>query len=274
MKRETLREHFADADKNTVVNLIYDEWERPGSTKRTQKHIKGVPLEELLEKYGDWEFDGAYTVLLTKERNEANVWATATDHRAYKEPEADCPGNNLKGDVKMFDWMEECECYGNGHEIFHIAQDNLTKEQVSDALKEIMGEDGWAADGYLDEKGCHFSTEKEDIEELAMKLSAYFPDATVFGQDCWDYEGYIVCFENGKPSRNYGSRYEDFKESGDDPDYYEIEVKIVSSNGYYFEAGGGLVHKENIPLFEEFVGDGRISWSDCESFCKAEPEDR
>lgn len=95
MKRETLRERFKDADKRTVVNLIYDEWESPGSTKRTQRRINGVPLEDLFEKYGDWEFDGAYTVLLTKDRIEADVWATATDHRAYREPEADSPGIDL-----------------------------------------------------------------------------------------------------------------------------------------------------------------------------------
>lgn len=157
-----------------------------------------------------------------------------------------------------FDWMKMCEEYGNRHEMFHIAQNNLTKGQVTSALEKILGEDGFAADGYLDEKGASFSTAKEDIWSLTKQLSLYFPDTTVFGQDCWDYEGHIVCFENGEPSRNYKAEYETFEKSQDNPDYYEIEVKVTAENGYQFDAGGGMVHKENISLFEEFIANGEL----------------
>lgn len=154
-----------------------------------------------------------------------------------------------------FNWMEECECYGNGHEMFHIAQDNLKKEDISKALEEILGENGWAMDGHLEKDGAYFSTAQEDIEALACKLSKEFPDATVFGQDCWDYEGYIVCFENGKPSTNYSATFDIF-ESENNPEYYNVELDIYAKNGYVFEAGGGLVHEENIPMMNDFIEEG------------------
>lgn len=156
------------------------------------------------------------------------------------------------------DWMEVCLSYGNGHEMFHIAQDNLTKEDISNALEEILGEKGWAMDGYLDEKGACFSTTKENILSLTKQLSKHFPNATVFGQDCWDYEGYIECFENGVPSRNYKAQYETFKENQDNPDYYEVELNVTAENGYQFGAGGGMIHKENLSLFEEFIANGEL----------------
>lgn len=83
LKRETIKEHFRDATKSTIVNLIYDEWKSPDSTERMQRHIVGIPMEKLLAEYGDWEYDGAYTTLLTNEHIEIDVWANATDDRKY-----------------------------------------------------------------------------------------------------------------------------------------------------------------------------------------------
>lgn len=160
----------------------------------------------------------------------------------------------------MYDWMEECWEY-NHHEMFHIAQDSLKKEDVSNALEEIMGPNGWAMDGGLDEKGAWFSTAKEDIEFLACELSKKFPEATVFGQDCWDYEGYIVCFENGQPSTNYNAEYAIFEESLDDPDFYEVELDVITKNGYWFEAGGGMVYKDNIKMMNQFITEGTGDYS-------------
>lgn len=100
MPRKTLKEHFKDANSNTFVNLIYDEWESPNSTKRTQRYIKSVPLETLVREYGDWEYDSAYTILRTKERIEIDVWASAIDERKYSEEYRNATNENRNEYVK------------------------------------------------------------------------------------------------------------------------------------------------------------------------------
>lgn len=154
------------------------------------------------------------------------------------------------------DWLEECGDYCNGHEIFHIVQEHLTKENVTIALDKIMGAKRWVCDGELTETGAYFSTAKADIVALTKALSLFFPFAVCFGQDTWDNEGYIVCFENGSPSHNYHAQYEFFERCSDDPDYYEVELSVTSKNGYKFTAGGGMVHKDEIQSFEKFIRGG------------------
>lgn len=80
---ESLREHFTNRQSNIFVNLIYDEWEEPGSTNRAQQRVNNIPMEELLQEYGDWIYEGAYTTLRTVPRIEIDVWAIATDERKY-----------------------------------------------------------------------------------------------------------------------------------------------------------------------------------------------
>lgn len=151
------------------------------------------------------------------------------------------------------EWLEESGGYGNGHEEFHIAQDGLKAEDVASAILQILVEAGGAADGYLDSTGARFSTAKEDIDEIAKKLSLMFPDAVVFGQDCWDCEGYVVCYENGMKSTNYRAKIEVCEESQDDEAYYDITAVVTAPNGYEFEIGGGLVYKDEIESIKEFV---------------------
>ena len=82
---QSLKEHFINCTSNTFVNLIYDEWERPGSTNRTQRRINNMPAEKLLQEYGNWIYECAYTTLRTVNRTELDVWAIATDERRYSE---------------------------------------------------------------------------------------------------------------------------------------------------------------------------------------------
>lgn len=156
------------------------------------------------------------------------------------------------------DWTDICAGYSNGHEAFNIAQDNLTKEQVTSAIKEVLGEDGWAADGEIYEEGVCFSTAKEDINEVAKKLSLIFPEATVIGQNCWDYEGDIVCYENGEKSTNYLASFLELVPNEEDNDYYEVLLSIVTNNGYTAFAGGGMVSAEEVEHMKNFIEAGNL----------------
>lgn len=163
----------------------------------------------------------------------------------------------------MYDWTEECEIYCNHHEIFHIAQDDLKKEDISNALEDILGENGWAMDGKLEKDGAFFSTAKEDIYNLTKSLSEHFPNATCFGQDAWDCEGYIICFENGLPSTNYNASFSHCELDKDlyenDDDYYDCELIIKAENGYSFDAGGGFVYYKEVDNMKDFIKNGSLS---------------
>ena len=78
--KQTLKE-IAEKYPDVTFNLIYDVWKEPGSTERTQVHVKGLSAKALAEKYGDFTYDGWYTTGVSPDS--ADVWATATDSRAY-----------------------------------------------------------------------------------------------------------------------------------------------------------------------------------------------
>lgn len=160
------------------------------------------------------------------------------------------------------DWFftDECGCYGNHHEMFHIAQNELTFDEVQNALYELLGPDGFAADGSIEPTGVYFSTAKEDIYSLAQQLSTYFPNATIFGQDCWDYEGTIVCFKNGVLSTDYNAEMITCIKDTNNPDYAEVEVITTAPNRYSFSAGGGMVCYEEIENLENFINNGTGSY--------------
>lgn len=82
---QSLKEHFKNSQSNIFVNLIYNEWDKPDSTNRTQRRVNNVPMETLLQEYGNWIYECAYTTLKTVNRTELDVWAIATDERRYSE---------------------------------------------------------------------------------------------------------------------------------------------------------------------------------------------
>ena len=78
---KTLREAFADAH-NSVVMLIFDVWKEKGSTERTQVRLPYMPIEEVVEKYGDFYYTGWYTEGRTAAgRWKASLWAIADEER-------------------------------------------------------------------------------------------------------------------------------------------------------------------------------------------------
>lgn len=83
---KTLREEFANAN-NSVVMLIFDVWKEKGSTERTQVRLPYMPIEEVVEKYGSFIYDGWYTEGWTKYgRWKASLWAMADEqHRVNRE---------------------------------------------------------------------------------------------------------------------------------------------------------------------------------------------
>lgn len=137
--------------------------------------------------------------------------------------------------------------YGKGNEAFYIAQGNLTIEEVSNALKNIIAD-------------TPFGTVKEDITNLTRELSLHFPDATVFGQDCREDKWFILCYENGKPSTNYSAAYETLTENLDHPGYYTVEIQVFAKNGYNFYVGGEMIEKESISMFNEFICNGNLTY--------------
>ena len=79
---KTLREEFKDAH-NSVVMLIYDVWKKEGSTERTQVRLPYMPIEEVVEKYGDFISTGWYTEGWTNDgRWKASLWAMADEERS------------------------------------------------------------------------------------------------------------------------------------------------------------------------------------------------
>ena len=79
---KTLREAYADAH-NSVVMLIFDVWKEKGSTERTQVRLPYMPIEEVVEKYGDFYNTGVwYTEGWTEDgRWKASLWAMADEER-------------------------------------------------------------------------------------------------------------------------------------------------------------------------------------------------
>lgn len=80
---KTLREAFTDAH-NSVVMLIFDVWKEKGSTERTQVRLPYMPIEEVVEKYGDFYYTGVwYTEGWTAAgRWKASLWAMADEERS------------------------------------------------------------------------------------------------------------------------------------------------------------------------------------------------
>lgn len=78
---KTLRETYAGCN-NTVVMLIFDVWKEKGSTERTQVRLPYMPIEEIVEKYGDFYYTGWYTEGWTEDgRWKASLWAMADKDR-------------------------------------------------------------------------------------------------------------------------------------------------------------------------------------------------
>lgn len=83
---KTLRETYAGCN-NTVVMLIFDVWKEKGSTERTQVRLPYMPIEEIVEKYGDFYYTGWYTEGWTEDGKwKASLWAMADkEHRVDAE---------------------------------------------------------------------------------------------------------------------------------------------------------------------------------------------
>ena len=78
---KTLRELYAGCN-NTVVMLIFDVWKEKGSTERTQVRLPYMPIEEIVEKYGDFYYTGWYTEGWTEDDKwKASLWAMADETR-------------------------------------------------------------------------------------------------------------------------------------------------------------------------------------------------
>ena len=76
----TIRDVFEGEDKS-IVMLIFDVWESSGSTRRTQVRLPYMKIEDVVEKYGDFIYDGWYTEGFDGERIKASLWACADKDR-------------------------------------------------------------------------------------------------------------------------------------------------------------------------------------------------
>ena len=83
---ETLRDKFKDAH-NSKVMLIYDVWKEKGGKERTQVRLPYMNIEEIVDKYGDFIYDGWYTEGWTEDGKwKASLWAMADkEHRVDAE---------------------------------------------------------------------------------------------------------------------------------------------------------------------------------------------
>lgn len=86
MNRKTLAEHFKDNSKD-IITLFYDQWKCPGSTDREQIRVGPMPINQIIEEYGDFQYEGSYTTGFVKDGFSINVWAFATEDKLYKYPQ-------------------------------------------------------------------------------------------------------------------------------------------------------------------------------------------
>lgn len=81
---QTIKEHFSKSiDLNIIFRIFYDEWEAPESTKRVQRCIDNVLLENAIDEYGNWIYRSGYTTAIEKDFITIDIWADATDERRY-----------------------------------------------------------------------------------------------------------------------------------------------------------------------------------------------
>lgn len=77
----TLKDVYGDAN-NSVVMLIFDVWKEEGSTARTQVRLPYMPIEEVVDEYGDFIYECWYTEGWTEDgRWKASLWAMADKER-------------------------------------------------------------------------------------------------------------------------------------------------------------------------------------------------
>lgn len=90
MIMKTVKENFGVGNNiGWRVNIHYDVWDSPGSTHREQKSLIDVDLEEFIEKYGDWIYEGWYTT----GNHTADMWVGAAKPYCYN-------GNEVEINVK------------------------------------------------------------------------------------------------------------------------------------------------------------------------------
>ena len=113
---ETLRELTEKHPIFTFTfNLYYDVWERPGSYSKRQEVVKNISAKELSEKYGDFKFEGWYT--LSVNPNVADIWAEAVGDRRFDYPsKGEIMDNNINwkkvyedGEVSTFELENEVD---------------------------------------------------------------------------------------------------------------------------------------------------------------------
>lgn len=105
--------------QNITITAFYDVWKCPGSTTRTQKCLKDVPIEQFIKEYGHWNYDGWYTT----GTNTADIWVFATDDRKYEFPTISA---NYKREYEYF--LEDLEAFS--YELSHVVHDAETLYQT------------------------------------------------------------------------------------------------------------------------------------------------
>lgn len=140
--------------------------------------------------------------------------------------------------------------FNNGHVYYMVTR--LSNDQIGTLLE------------YLDNKEkedmycfCYLNIEKSKkgntvsfhshekcLGEIQDEISAIFPDAVVYWNDCWDYEGTMVVSQNGAEiePQNVCRVTLDYDNTTDDEDYFET-IAIVTDDvtGANFEIGGGYI---------------------------------
>lgn len=83
MRYDKVRDHFKDAH-DSIVMVIYDVWDMPGSRNRAQVRTEYMDIEDAVKEFGDCIFTGWYTEKwnATRQRWIATMWIGADEkHR-------------------------------------------------------------------------------------------------------------------------------------------------------------------------------------------------
>lgn len=115
---KTVKDALSNA-QNTIITAFYDVWKCPGSTNRTQKCIKNVPIEQFIKEYGHWHYEGWYTT----GTNTADIWVFATDDYKYEFPTI---SENYKREYEYF--LEDLDAFL--YEISHVVTDEKNLYQT------------------------------------------------------------------------------------------------------------------------------------------------
>lgn len=163
---------------------------------------------------------------------------------------------------KIKDNMSVETGFNNGNVFYMVA--GLKDDQVGQLLEyldEKEKRDGYCF-VYLEIEKCKhgrtvkFNSHEKCYSEIADEISAMFQNVIVYWNDCWDYEGTMLCSFNGgmiAPEKVCKVKLDEDNES-DDEDYFETTATVTDiQTGSKFDIGGGYIYTDERDSILELV---------------------